>query len=326
MCEREIARFEQIKDWDPDQSGIDQKALQAYIEEQIYTLPGMDDHRNVLTVLLTGSRAIGRHTPDSDVDIDVLCPERAYPSLQKACIQSGITAGRKSMWCPLSLRGDDWRRYFGGDSIPHFSVTTLESVRRQFQEYDDVALWIWTNSKIISDPNDQFRNLLSDFNGYPQDVLIRKLKYHWLLIWYWAIEVYPFHHRNGGQLLAATASLANAMLEMMEVWFLLDGKPYPYHEKLPDFVEDTTLGAKHAPTLRKWLDIALGASHQGTPVWERLDKANGLLLDDMHNAETIAIEEETTKALVTAGVERKWMDDYFANMDELLLGELGPVP
>lgn len=313
-------------DWNSHESGIDRQALVRYVEEQIYTLPGVSNHRNLLTVLLTGSRAMGTFMPDSDVDIDVLCPERVYPQLQRACREAGITGSRKAMWCPLSRKDDDWRRYFGGDSVPHFCVNTLESVRKQVRSYEDVPLWIWTNSKVIADPGDQFRSLFDGVTGYPRDVLVRKIKHRWLSVWYWGIEVYPFHHRNDDQLIVATAAVVNAILDLMRVWYLVDGKPYPYTEKLPDFVGGTTLGAEFAPVVHRWLEIVVGKADGRLSAWERLDKASGLLLDDTGNPETVAIEEETTAAIITAGVGKEWMDDYFSNMDELLLGELGPPP
>lgn len=313
--------------WSPEESGIDESALRSYVAEQIYSLPGTDRHRDVFTVLLTGSRALGNHTPESDADIDVLCPEEVYVPLQRACREAGITKSRESFWCPLSLKEEeDWRRYFGGDSVPHFCISTIESVQKQFREFDDVALWIWTNSKIIADPGQQFQRMLDGFHGYPREVLVRKIKYHWLMCWYWGIEVYPFHHQSDDELITAGAAVLNAMLEMMRVFFLVEGRPYPYTEKLPHFLETTALGLRFGPLLRKWTDTVLGKSEEELTAWERLDKASGLLLDDTGNPETVQLEEETVKAIIAAGVDEKWMENYFANMDELLLGKLGPVP
>ncbi len=313
--------------WDPEESGIDEYALRRYMEEQIYSLPGTDRHRDVFTVLLTGSRAMGKHTPDSDVDIDVLCPQEVYVPLQRACREAGITRSRESFWCPLSIKEEEtWRRHFGGDAVPHFCVNTLESVERQFAQCDDVAMWIWSNACVIADPNRQFQRTLEGFSGYPAEVLIRKIKYHWLMCWYWGIEVYPFHHDSDGDLVTAASAVLNATLEMMRVFFLVEGRPYPYTEKLPHFVRTTRLGARFAPFLEKLTSIVLGKSERRSSAWDRLDMASGLLLDGVSNPETVELEEETTRAIIEAGVEKEWMDDYFANMDELLLGKLGPVP
>ncbi len=274
--------------WSPEESGIDEGALRRYIDEQIYSLPGVDRHREVFTVLLTGSRALGNHTPDSDVDIDVLCPEEVYTPLQRACREAGVTKSREAFWCPLSLNEEEnWRRYFGGDSVPHFCVNTLESVERQFMQFDDVGMWIWSNARVIADPGGQFGRILRGFEGYPADVLVRKLKYHWLMCWSWGIEVYPFHHQSDDELLTAGAAIFNTILEMMRVFFLVEGRPYPYTEKLPHFVGTTKLGAWFGPVLRQWVEIALGQSERELGAWERLDKASGLLLDDMNNPDTV---------------------------------------
>lgn len=313
--------------WDSKESGINENALRRYLDEQVYSLPGTDCHREVFTILLTGSRALGKHTPESDVDIDVLCPQGVYVPLQRACHEAGITRSQESFWCPLSLKEEkQWRRYFGGNSVPHFCINTLESVERQFAECDDVALWIWSNARVIADPNGQFQRILEGFSGYPVDVLVKKIKYHWLMCWYWGIEVYPFHHDSDSELVTAGTAVLNAILEMMRVFFLVEGRPYPYTEKLPHFVGTTKLGARFGPFLQELTNIVLGKCEGQLTAWERLDMASGLLLDDTNNPETVELETATTQAIIAAGVETKWMEDYFANMDELLLGKLGPVP
>ena len=313
--------------WNPKESDIEEDALRRYLDEQVYSLPGTDHHREVFTIVLTGSRAMGKHTPESDVDIDVICPEEVYVPLQRACRDAGVTRSRESFWCPLSLKEEEeWRRYFGGNSVPHFCVNTLESLEQQFADCDDVALWIWSNARIIADPNRQFQRILEGFAGYPTDVLVKKIKYHWLMCWYWGIEVYPFHHNSDSELITAGTAVLNAILEMMRVFFLVEGRPYPYTEKLPHCVGTTKLGSRFGTFLEKLTSIVTGKSECQLTAWERLDMASGLLLDDMNNPEAVELEEQTTKAIIAAGVEKEWMDDYFANMDELLLGKLGPVP
>ncbi|MHB9130869.1 MAG: hypothetical protein ACYDBB_07225 [Armatimonadota bacterium] len=69
-----------------DNTGIDATALQRYIEEQIYTLPGTDRQREEFTILLTGSRSMVLHSPQSDVDLDVLCPLEVYASVHRAVL------------------------------------------------------------------------------------------------------------------------------------------------------------------------------------------------------------------------------------------------
>ena len=51
--------------WDIPGSGICGQALQRFVEDQLFTLPGTRQPREELTVLLTGSRAFGAHGPGS---------------------------------------------------------------------------------------------------------------------------------------------------------------------------------------------------------------------------------------------------------------------
>ena len=90
-----------------ENSGIDKDALDRYIEEQIYTLPGTDRHREQFSIVLTGSRAIGRHESYSDVDLDVLCPGPIYQSVHQACFEAGIINSPTAF--RYSVKGDDWQ-------------------------------------------------------------------------------------------------------------------------------------------------------------------------------------------------------------------------
>ncbi len=310
-----------------EKAGIDGAALARYVDEQIYTLPGTNRHREEFTVLLTGSRAVGTHAPDSDVDIDVLCPRSVYERVQAEARRAGLIQSETSFFCPLCAIDRDWQRYFG-ESVdgPHFSLQPLESVRRAFDDYEDVALWVWTNAAVLSDPGGRFQRIRDTFRGYPADVLVRKIKYRWLLCWYWGIDVYPHHHRSDDELAVAASAILNAIMEMLRVFFLVENRPFPYTEKLPEFARRTELGSKFAPLLQRWTELVVGKADQQLSPWERLDKAIDQILDDENDEETRRLEEACTKAIINAGVESSWMENYFSNIDELLLGKLGPAP
>jgi len=53
-------------------TGLSPEAMRQYIRRFIYSLPGTDRHEEVFTILLTGSRAAGHHSPGSDGNIDEL--------------------------------------------------------------------------------------------------------------------------------------------------------------------------------------------------------------------------------------------------------------
>ena len=119
-------------------TGIDPEALQRFIGEQIYALPGTSRHREAFSILLTGSRSTGTFVPDSDVDIDVVCQRDIYESVLGASFKVGLVkTDRTFFW---TLADADWHRYFGERmGRPHFSLTPLDRVEEHFREYRDVS-------------------------------------------------------------------------------------------------------------------------------------------------------------------------------------------
>jgi len=306
-------------------TGIDKDALQRYIEEQIYTLPGTDRHRGVFTVLLTGSRAVGTHAPTSDVDIDVLCPQSICDSVRRACFEAGIISSVDSFWC--SLKGDNWDRYFGEKmGRPHFSLNSLETVERQFAQYEDVPLWIWTNARIITDPGEQFQRVRDRFHGYPKDVLVRKIKYRWLLSGYWAVDGYPGNHAGDDEFLAAASSVLYSFQELLKMCFLVEGRPFPYPEKLMQEAETTDLGKELGPVIRRSVNLAVGKAEPDLDPWERLDRAIEPVRHQDPGTEGERLWNACARAMVAAGVDEKWVEADWENIHELLSGSLGPPP
>lgn len=306
--------------------GVPSEAIQRYVEEQIFTLPGVEKPREQFSVVLTGSRATGTHTQESDVDIEVLCPRDVYDSVHRASLKAGIIKTRRSFFCTRPQ--EDWGRYFGEkQGRPHFTITPLDRVAKQFREYDDVHLWIWTNAKVISDPGRQFQTVRDRFKGYPKDVLIRKIKYHWLLAAYWEIDVYPHHHVSDDELLAASLALLNGVNETLRVFFLVEGKSFPYTEKLMRLAtSQTSLGREFCPMLQRVVDMVVGKVDGSLGPWDRLEKAFRYFLVSSRSADLRRFEEACGKAMVAAGVEPEWVAADFDNIDELLSGKLGPLP
>jgi len=311
--------------WLTMECGIPTEAIERYIDEQIFTLPGVAEPREAFSVLLTGSRATDTLTPRSDVDIDVVCPRTVCDSVQCAALSEGrIKTTAESFYI---LPGDDWHRYFGKElGRPHFSLTPLEEVARQFAEYDDIPIWIWTHAKVIHDPGAQFARVLETFTGYPRDVLVRKIKYHWLLAAYWGIDVFPHHHTNENELLPAAMGLLNAANELLRFFFLVEGKPFPYTEKLTRFAPSTKLGGEFMPFLRRVVDLAVGREKTETDAWTRLHEAFRLLFESEHSAECRRLEKACADAMLAAGVEPAWVEADYRNINELLTGKLGPMP
>lgn len=308
--------------WELTGADIAPMALQGYVEEQIYTLPGTDRHRDEFTVLLTGSRALGTHTPSSDVDLDVVCPRDVYQSVLQASYAAGIITSDRGFFCVL--HDESWHRYFGEQmGRPHFSLTPLDVVERQFHRYEDVPLWIWSNAQTIVDPDGQFARLRAGFHGYPPDVLVRKIKYHWLSADYAGIDIYPFHHVSDDELLPAVTGISTMVNELLRVFYLVEGKPYPYAERLLRHAADTALGREFLPMLQRAMELVVGKIAPERDAWSRLDEAIELMLcgEEAKRLETVCLQ-----AIVTAGVDPRWAEADFDNIDELLSGELGPAP
>lgn len=311
--------------WTPEAAGISSEAVARYVEEQIYSLPGVAAPQQSFTVLLTGSRATGTHRPTSDVDLDVLCPQAVYEAVHRASLEAGIITSATSFFAVRPE--DDWERYFGGDlGRPHFSLVSLEDVSGQLREFEDVPLWIFTNAKVLSDPGGQFARLIADGSPYPRDVLVRKIKYRWLLAAYHEVEVYPHHHGSQEDLLAASAAVLNAISDLVRVFFLVEGRPFPYAEKLLPLAPMSRLGLEFLPFLQRVVNLVLGVEGDAHDAWSRLDAAIRLLSYSDRSEDCRRLEEACGAAMIAAGVEPEWVAADFDNIDELLTGKLGPVP
>ncbi|HIJ64417.1 MAG TPA: hypothetical protein HPP77_00595 [Candidatus Hydrogenedentes bacterium] len=308
-----------------EETGIKQDALERYVEDQVYSLPGIECHRDAFTVLLTGSRATGFHNPRSDVDIDVLCPQHMYEAVHRSAMEAGIISTPKSFFVVAPDKG--WEQYFGAEiGRPHFSLTCLDHVASHFRAYSDVWIWVWTHAKAVRDPGGQFQRMVDAYKGYPKDVLVGKIKYRWLLAGYWAVELFPYHHsRADADLLPASAAILNAVNEFLRVFSLVEGKPFPYTEKLLHHAQSTELGREFLPMLQNAVDLVVGNAAPHTQVWDRLDAAAAALIDGDNEA-VARFEAVCGEKMVQAGVEPRWVKDDFRNIDELLLGELGPIP
>ena len=312
-----------LVDW--KSAGIEEAAFWRYVREQIFTLRGVECPEESLTVLLTGSRAIGAHTAESDVDIDVLCPDAVYCAMHQAALESGLIRAANSFF--LTAPKEGWERYFGaGKGRPHFSVMRLQEVERHFREYVDVFLWVWTNAGVVHDPHGQFSGIVETFRGYPRDMLVRKIKYHVLMAWYWDVEVFPHHSRTDGKLLAASTALLNGMTELLRVFFLAEGKPYPYTEQLWPLAQATPLGRDFLDMFQRVTDLVVGNRCAEQDIFERLlDAAKMLFWSDAFE-ECRRLDAALDQAMLDAGVEPEWVEAGFGNIEELLSGALGPPP
>lgn len=260
------------------------------------------------------------------MDLDVICSRDDFYKIQSEMVKLGRTTNINQGF--YNFLEEDFERYFGeGIDRPHFSITPIDIIRKQIENYEDIPLWIWTNCMVVNDPNHQFENVINSFNRYPKEVLIKKIKYRYLLSCYWIIDGYPHHHNRKEDMLMASLSILNGIHELYRLFYLLDGKPYPYSEKLALYVEATTLGKKFKAFLEDIIDLVMGNSvYKEIEVWDRLDSAIERVLYGGVSKEADYLAEECDKALIEAGIDETWVKDGYNNIDELLQGELGPTP
>lgn len=305
--------------------GVPRETIDRYIEEQVFTLPGVDCPRDVFSVLLSGSRATGTHTPGSDVDLDVVCPRDVYESVQRAAVAQGLVASPSASF--YLLPRDDWRRYYGPEvGRPHVALTPIDEVERHLRDYDDVYLWIWSHTRVLHDPGGQFQRVLDRFTAYPRDVLVRKIKYRWMLAAYWIIDTYPLHASSSEDLLPAATAVLNSVNDLYRFFFLVEGKPFPYTEKLVRFVKSTRLGDEFQPLLSRTVHLVVGRRWPDRPAWDRIEEASRLICDSATSPDYARLERAASEAMRDAGVDPAWVEADYQNINELLLGHLGPMP
>lgn len=309
-------------------TGIDGAALETYIQERVYTLPGVRRLDRAFSVLLTGSRATGDHGPNSDVDLDVVCPEAVYQRVIEESIKSGIIRARGDLFI---LRDENWGRYFGTDwGRPHFRLVPLERLRQQLEQHEDVLLWIYSHARVLKDPGAQFKELMQHFGSYPRDVLTRKIKYRWLMAAYWEVECFPHHHERHesqkDELLSAASAVVNSANELLRLCFLVEEKPFPYTKKLLLHARHTVLGREICSILERSTALAVGAAQPELEAWARLDLAADMLMASDTSGDCARLETACAKAMILAGLDEEWVKADFANIEELLSGQLGPPP
>jgi hypothetical protein len=131
---------------------------------------------------------------------------------------------------------------------------------------------------------------------------------------------------EGRELLPACMAVVNAVNELHRLFFLVEGRPFPYIEKLARLARTTRLGEQFCPMLQRIVDLAVGAGQHEPDAWQRLDTAIHLLCFSDQSEDCRNLEQACAQAMVAAGVEPNWVQADFANIDELLSGELGPLP
>jgi len=120
--------------------------------------------------------------------------------------------------------------------------------------------------------------------------------------------------------------MLNSMNEQLRLFYLVEGKPYPYTEALTRHAGETALGRRFLPFIMETTELILAEPKSERAAWDRLDEAFRVMhcgdQSERSNEYFGAIDE----AMVAAGVERAWVEFAYQNIDELFSGSLGPMP
>jgi hypothetical protein len=281
--------------------------LDRYIRDALYTHPVLADTRAKIGLALAGSRAAGYHVPSSDYDLLGVCDDGTFARM-------GERAGRASSARSVHILPDkeEVRRRFGIEV--DVDLYPASRVRDAIGAYNDVVLWIWTHAQVIVDPDHAIAGLKRAIRPYPQDVLERKIKAHFLRDF--DLSVHGITYRPGSQnLFSVVHALGAKIAEYCRICCLLDGQPYPYDKWLLRASEGTRTGAQLAPIFGRVLATLTHLDNDLEQSWPAVRKAIDAL-----DTEACDILEE---AMVTWGIDRAWIDNAYHLLDDTLYGSLG---
>jgi len=116
------------------------------------------------------------------------------------------------------------------------------------------------------------------------------------------------------------------MTELLRVFFLAEGKPYPYTEQLWPLARATRLGRDFLDMFQRVTDLVVGNRCAEQDIFERLLDAAKMLFWSDASEDCRRLDAALDQAMLDAGVEPRWVEAGFGNIDELLSGALGPPP
>jgi hypothetical protein len=281
--------------------------LDRYIRDALYTHPALAEARGKIGLALAGSRAVGYDVPSSDYDLLGVCESETFTRIRER-------AGRDPSAKGVHILPDkeEVQRRFGIEV--DLDIYPAGRVRDAIRDHRDVALWIWTHAQVIVDPDQAIAGLKSAIRPYPRDVLERKIKAHFLRDF--DLSVHGITYRPGSQnLFSVVHALGAKIAEYCRICCLLDGKPYPYDKWLLRACEETSVGQRVAPILRRVLATLTHLDNDLEQIWPAVRRAIDAL-----DTEACDILEE---AMVTWGIDRAWIDNAYHLLDDTLYGSPG---
>jgi len=273
-----------------------------YIQNVVLNSPLLEDSREKISFVLSGSRAVGYHVPESDYDFLGLCDSNTYTHVAKL-------AGKSPFASVIGISLNKEAAELGGGIKADVNLFERSRIKQAFQNYVDVVIWIWINTKIIVDREDTIRNLKRSFTGYPREILERKLRYHWLRDFDLSVHSMTYQPKSQN-VFSVVFALSSKIAEQCKLCCLLDGKPFPYDKWLLRACGETELGAKLSPIFHRVTAILTKLENDLTKNWTMVREA----IDTM-DIEACDILED---ALVKWGFEREWIDDSLHDLGDML--------
>jgi hypothetical protein len=286
-------------------SGNDLADLRRYAEEIALAHPWLKGVGERVGLVLAGSRSVGWHLPKSDWDFLALCDEATFTDIARL---AGKGPGVKGIDLPMDKESVE--KNF--DIEVDVSVYETGRVARAMGRYNDVVLWIWTNAKNIFDPTGCVETLKGSFQGYPRDILERKLRQHFLKDFHLSVHAVTYNH-DSKNVFSVVHALASKVAEYCRLCCLLDGIPFPYEKWLLRACRETTTGKRVAPLLDSVVDTLTRLEGDLEKNWELVSQAVRTLDTDA----AVLLED----ALVAWGIEREWIDGAFGDRHDVLFEE-----
>lgn len=278
--------------------------IRAYVQSTLSCNPLLADHGGKISFVLAGSRAVGYHVSTSDYDVLGLCDHEAYARVAEV-------AGRQASAGHIDIFMNRESEELGAKV--DMSLFSRERVEQAFQNYNDVIIWIWANSRIIMDRDKIVQKLKQSFDGYPRGVLEQKLKLHWLRDYDLSIHGITYHAETHN-IFSVVHALASKMGECCKLCCLLEGKPFPYPKWLFRACQDTRLGRKVSPIFERVLGIITGLDGDMEKNWSMVEEAVRLMDTD--------VCDMMEDALVAWGFDRNWVHDAHYDLADALFDGL----
>ena len=251
-------------------------------------------------------RAVGYHVPSSDYDFLGLCKHDIYMRIAEL---SGIqtSAGH------IDVLSNEESSEFGDGATVDMLLFDKDRIEHAFQDYNDVVIWIWMNSRIVLDRENNVLKLKQSFSGYPREVLEQKLRYHWLRDYDLSIHGITYHVETQN-IFSIVYALASKMSEFCKLCCLLEGKPFPYPKWLFRACQDTEIGKGISPIFERVLGIITRLDNDLRKNWSMVEEAVQLMDTDACNM----MED----ALVEWGFGKNWVHDAHHDLSDALFDRL----